>query len=149
MADPKPKPGRGRFGTSSFRILKDVRDDLGYPHFDAGEDLAMLVAFLERFDRLGWFPPIDLEKQRLLATHDVIMHVIDKDLCFYEFCSKGGRGERDPWLSTFFHVDANATIRICGLVPTARLSKKREFFLEFMRVRVKRLGRSIARRKEQ
>jgi hypothetical protein len=77
----------------------------------------MLLAFLDRFDRLGWFPPMDLEKRRVLAAHDVIMHVVREDLCFYEFCWKGARGERDPWLCIFFHVAAGAQIRICAVEP--------------------------------
>src|SRR5437016_1498365 len=122
MAD-QPIHRRSRFTADSFRLMHEAKEDSGHPFFQPGRDLPMLLAFLERFNQLGWFPPIDAEKRRLLAAHDVIMHVIRDDLCFYEFCSKGARGERDPWLSIFFHVDMDSTIRVCALQPTGRLGR--------------------------
>jgi hypothetical protein len=103
-----------RFSAKSLRILNEATSDVGFTSLRADRDLPMLLAFLERFDALGWLPPVDLEKRRVLAAHDVIMHVVREDLCFYEFVSKGARGERHPWLCIFFHVDAAATVRRVG-----------------------------------
>lgn len=112
----------GRFVDSKVRVLKEATADAGLAQFSATRDLPMLLAFLDQFDRLGWLPPVDMEKRRLLAAHDVIMHVVCEDLFFYEFCSKGARGERDPWLSIFFHVGADSSVRICGVELTENVS---------------------------
>jgi hypothetical protein len=150
MMPDKPTQSHSRhFGRSSLRILKEATVDNGYKSLRPTRDLAMLLTFIERFDRLGWFPPTDLEKRRLLAAHDVMMHVVRDDLCFYEFCSKGGRGERDPWLTIFFHVDAAACVRICGLERTEELARHREFYLSRIETRVKILTRHMQHKREE
>src|SRR5687768_8474733 len=136
-----------RFSDKSLRILKEAADDAGFAHLRADRDLPMLLAFLERFDALGWLPPIDLEKRRLLAAHDVIMHVVREDLCFYEFVSKGARGERQPWLSIFFHVDTAAAVRLCGVELTKQVASRRAVVVERMRMRVEVLDNWLKRSK--
>ncbi|MGB7159817.1 MAG: hypothetical protein WBD40_17250 [Tepidisphaeraceae bacterium] len=132
-----------RFSRESLRIIKDAVQDDGYKNLRPALDLPMLFAFLERFDHLGWIPPVDAEKRRLLAVHDVIMHEVHDDLCFYEFCSKGARGEREPWLTIFFHVASSSRIRIVGLERTQQLARGREFYLQRVRERVKSLSRRL------
>ena len=108
----------------------------------------MLVSFLERFDQLGWIPPIDSEKRRLLAAHDVIIHVVKDDLCLYEFCAKGARGERNPWITIFFHVDpADRQVRICGVELTRFVERHRTLVLDRMRNRIESLYRALKRRR--
>jgi len=138
----------GRFSLKSITILKDALQDDGLSYLKPGRDLPMLLAFLERFDQLGWLPPVDPEKQRILAAHDVTMHTISDRLCFYEFCSKGGRGERDPWLSVFFHVAANAKIRICGLERTLDVQRRRRSIMHNIHARVERLDKWLTRHRE-
>lgn len=130
-------------------MLKEATQDAGYAYLEPDRDLPTLLVFLQQFDRLGWFPPVTLEKQRLLAAHDVTMHFVRDDLCFYEFCSKGARGERDPWLSIFFHVASDSRIRICGVIPTRRLDRRRSQFVERVEARVKELSRWIKLREER
>ncbi len=125
MSEGGSQSRKSRFTQRSLRILKEAAVDAGLAHLRSDRDLPMLLAFLERFDRLGWIPPVDLEKRRILAAHDVIMHVVRDDLCFYEFCSKGARGEREPWLTIFFHVDADSLVRICGVELTKNLGRRR------------------------
>ena len=79
----------GRFTNKKVRILKEATADDGFAQFSTTRDLPMLLAFLDQFDRLGWLPPVDAEKREILAAHDVIMHEVRDDLCFYEFCSRG------------------------------------------------------------
>jgi hypothetical protein len=132
-----------RFPWAKVRILKAAELDEGYPYLRREADLPMLLAFVERFDRLGWLPPIDAEKRHLLAAHDVIMHVVREGLCFYEFCSKGARGERDPWLTLFFHVDARRQLRLCGVELTAFVRRHEPIVLRKMRMRVEQLDASL------
>jgi hypothetical protein len=120
----------------SLHVLNEATRDAGYELLRPGRDLPMLLAFLERFDRLGWLPPTDVEKRRLLAAHDVIMYAVRDDLSFYEFRSKGGRGERDPWLTIFFHVAADSRVRICGIELTKQVNRRRAIVIERMRMRV-------------
>ena len=141
-------PSRRRFDNRSLRILKEAMRDAGYALLRPRHDLDMLLTFLERFDRLGWFPPVDLEKRRVLAAHDVIIHVIRGEDCFYEFCSKGARGERRPWLSIFFHVARDARVRICGIERTDWLQRHRNLVLERTRLRVEILSEWLNRREE-
>lgn len=142
MAERKP-----RFAPAALRMLKEATLDDGYVLYRSS-DRSMLFAFLERFDQLGWFPPTDLEKRRLLASHDVIMHVVRDDLCFHEFRSKGARGERQPWLTIFFHVDAGRTVRLCGFEASSFVERHRGVVTERIRMRVEVLGRALDRRKE-
>ena len=135
----------GRFSQQNVRVMKEATTDQAYPQFSATRDLPMLLAFLEQFDRLGWLPPLDAEKQRILAAHDVIIHLVRDDLSFYEFCSKGARGERDPWISIFFHVGLDATVRICGVERTEMLAGRRAAALSRMRLRVDVLDRWLRR----
>jgi hypothetical protein len=144
-----PSPAPDEFKNRPVRILKQASTDAGMRYFRPASDLRMLLTFLERFEHLGWFPPIDLEKRRLLAAHDVIMHVVRGDLCFYEFCSKGARGERQPWLSVFFHVDAHSTVRICGIVPVGDRMQHRQKTLDIIRLRVEMVQDRLERRKEK
>jgi hypothetical protein len=137
-----------RLSKESLRIMKEARLDSGHALLRPALDLQMLLAFLERFDRLGWFPPIDLEKRRVLAANEVTMHVVREDLCFYEFCSKGARGERSPWLTIFFHVDARSNVRICGVEPTPLVNRQRSGVLDRIRMRVEKIDRALKRRKE-
>jgi hypothetical protein len=135
----------GRFDKKRVRILKEAMADKGLAHLSTTRNLPMLFAFLDQFDRLGWLPPPDPQKREILAAHDVIMHDIRDDLCFYEFCSKGARGEREPWLTIFFHVDADSSVRICGLEQTQRLARHRDFFLNRVRSRVITLDEDLRR----
>jgi len=137
-----------KFSAKPIKVLKEATEDAGYRYLRAGRDLPMLLAFLERFDHLGWFPPLDLEKQRLLAAHDVIMHAITQDLCFYEFLSRGARDEREPWLEIFFHVDEEGQIRICGIEDSRQLARRRSFYLDRIHVRVTRLHDWLEHHKE-
>jgi hypothetical protein len=124
-------------------------EDDGYTELRPARDLPMLFAFLERFDRLGSFPPADAEKRRLLAAHDVIMHEVRDDLCFYEFTSKGARGERNPWLTIFFHVAVSSRVRIVGLERTQQLARDRAFYVQRVRDRVKVLDRRLPPHEER
>lgn len=135
-------------GGWSLRILKAATADTGFPFLQPSSDLTMLLAFVERFDRLGWLPPLDEQKLKLLAAHDVQMHVVHETLCFYEFCSKGARGERDPWLSIFFHVDQKKRVRICGVEPTASIAVHRQTVVGRMARRVNDLSQWLKRRKD-
>lgn len=137
-----------RFSDSKVRVAKEATADDGFAQLSATRDLPMLLAFLDQFDRLGWLPPVDMEKRRLLAAHDVIMHLAGNDLFFYEFCSKGARGERDPWLSIFFHVGADSIVRICGVELTERLARRRDFYVNRVRERVALLDSRLRSRKE-
>jgi hypothetical protein len=92
--------------------------------------------------------PIDEEKRRILATHDVMMYPIREDLCVYEFCSKGGRGERDPWLSVFFHASPDRKLRICGVELTETVWRHRTTIVESMVARVIVLDKWLKRHKE-
>src|SRR3712207_697972 len=124
MGESAGRSSRGRFSISSIRALKVAVADDAYNELQPATDLQMLVSFLERFDALGWIPPLTMEKQILLAAHDVTMHQVRQDLLFYEFCSKGGRGERDPWISIFFHVASDRQVRICGVELTAFVERQ-------------------------
>jgi hypothetical protein len=126
-----------------------VYGDAGFRHFRPEFDLPMLLTFLDRFEHLGWFPPVDLEKARLLAVHDVIMHVVREEICFFEFCSKGGRGERQPWLSIFFHVSADSTLRICGIELSDQVARRRKKVLDKMKLRVDVLNDWLERQSEK
>ena len=104
----------------------------------------MLLSFLDRFDGLGWIPPVTEEKRRALADFGVIIHVVDADILFYEFCSKGARGERQPWLTLFFHVSsASKRVRICGVEKTQLLERRRKLILQNMSIRVQRLDERL------
>jgi hypothetical protein len=65
---------RRRFRLSSVRVLNEASADEAIRLLRPSRDVAMMLAFLDRFDHLGWLPPIDEEKGKLLAAHDVIMH---------------------------------------------------------------------------
>jgi hypothetical protein len=149
MPDPRPHSRKRRFTPDSLRILKVAKTDAGYQHFHARTDLQMLMAFLDRFDRLGWFPPVTDEKRRLLAAYDLTVHVVREEICFYEFCSRGARGERDPWVTVFFHVnDSDGMVRICGIALTQFVERRRALVLEAMRQRVEMLDRWLGQHEE-
>jgi hypothetical protein len=76
----------------------------------------MLIAFLSQFDRLGLLPPFTALQRQLLQTFGVIVHLIAPKVAFYEFCSQGARGERDPWLVLFFHLSNAGSPAECGFV---------------------------------
>ena len=140
------KPSRGE---SRLRVLKAATIDAAFPLLRPSADLPMLLAFVERFDRLGWLPPVDEQKRKLLEAHDVQMHVVRDKLCFYEFCSKGFRGERDPWLSIFFHVDDAKRVRICGVSRTDAPATQRREILRQVARRVQELDEWLSRRRER
>jgi hypothetical protein len=148
MAQPENRRRGARFSLQSLRVLKEAVKDDGLAYFRRSIDLPMVLAFLEAFDHLGWFPPIDEEKRRTLAAHDVIMHQAGNEACYYEFVSKGARGEREPWLSIFFHADGRSQIRICSVERTLRVSRRRDFYQTRVSLRVQRLERWLKRRKE-
>ena len=127
------------FTRHKVRILKLAMTDTAYALLDHRADIDMLLAFLDRFDHLGWLPPIDNQKRKLLAANDVSFHVFGKNRCYYEFCSRGARGERRPWLSIFFHVDRNRIVRIIGIVRAQELERRPSLQLEIMRIRVIKL----------
>ena len=140
--------GRHQFRIESFRLMSEASQDAGLRNLQRHRDLQMLLTFLERFDRLGWLPPADPEKRRLLEVHDVRMHVVRDDLCFYEFVSKGARGERDPWLTIFFHMSMDRQLRICGVETTGDVQRRRRGIVENIEARVERLDARLRRRKE-
>jgi len=143
-------PRKRRFSLDALRILNDARADPAYPMLSAKTDGQMLLAFLERFDALGWIPPLSQEMRRVLSQFGVIMHLVSDNLCFYEFCSKGARGERDPWLTIFFHVDdATGSVRICGVQTTGQVERRRELILASIAIRVQRLDRWLKRRRKE
>ena len=85
MENHRSTDGKRRFSPESMRILKDARDDPNYALLKPDADLQLLAAFLERMDRLGWIPPLNAERRRLLREYGVIMHVVTDELCFYEY----------------------------------------------------------------
>ena len=141
MANPQQR----RF---TVRVLKQAEVDPAFKDL-RHSDLQMLLAFAERFDALGWLPPMDEEKRRILAIHDVMMYPIRDDLSVYEFRSKGGRGERDPWLSIFFHVASDRTLRICGIELMDKVSRHRTTIVESMVARAIVLDKWLKRNKER
>jgi hypothetical protein len=140
--------GRRQFRIESFRLMIEAAQDAGLKYLRRHRDLQMLLTFLERFDRLGWLPPADPEKRRLLEAHGVTMHVVSGDLCFYEFVSKGARGERDPWLTIFFHMGVDGQLRICGVERTDDVERRRRGIVENIEARVERLDERLRKRKE-
>jgi hypothetical protein len=137
------------FTYSRVRILNYASADPDFRLLRPSHDLRMLVAFLDRFDRLGWIPPLTIEKRELLAAHDVIMHHAPLEgFCFYEFCSKGARNDREPWISIFFHVDANKIVRICGVMRTDTVRRRHLLFTQAVRVRVQQLVDWLRERQE-
>ena len=145
------KSPKNRFhDLSCVKILKRAElEDPAFALLRPKADLAMLLAFLQRFDRLGWFPPLDGEKRALLAANDVIIHRVSPDVCFYEFCSKGARGERDPWLTLLFHVDTQACVRICGVVPASFARDHRPAVVKKVGERVRELEKWLRRRRKE
>ena len=100
----------------------------------------MLISFLERFEKLGWMPPTNERHVHQLSMNEIKMHLIHESLYFYEYCSRGARGERDPWLTIFFHVDHfRRRIRICGVEFTVFFERARALTLERIANRVKLL----------
>jgi hypothetical protein len=136
-----------KFTIDSVRILKLAREDAAIKELHASSDLRMLLSFLDRFDRLGWIPPSDPEKQQLLAANDVTMHRVSDTVWFYEFCSKGARGERDPWISIFFHIHLpDWCVRICGVEYFSTNRGTRSSLLRRVRRRVETLDRLLLRK---
>ena len=146
MASERKKAVTKTFALSNVRILKVAELDDGARLLNRESDLGMLCAFLERFDQLGWLPPLNDEKRKLLAANDVIIHVVGSSVSFYEFCSKGARGERKPWLSVFFHVDAERIVRICGLETVHCVRRHHAIIIDRIHQRVQMLRASLERR---
>jgi hypothetical protein len=133
----------------TLRILIWAEADSARPLMYSRTDLGMLAAFLDGFDKLGWIPPADDEMRQIREGHDIIMHR-DGRLCFSEFCSKGGRGERDPWITIFFHLDhCRRQVRICGVEETRLYERRQTLVLGKIRYRVQALNERLQARRSR
>jgi hypothetical protein len=144
---PQPKP---RFTLESFRLLELAAQDPALAELHTRTDLQMLLSFIERFDKLGWIPPFTEEHQQLLAASGVTVHQIHPSLRYYEFCSKGARGEREPWITIFFHIDEfERRIRICGVEFTRLFERARDVTYERIAKRIQLLDWKLKRRRKE
>lgn len=131
------------------RLIELAQQDPALPQLHTRTDLQMLLAFVERFDRLGWLPPVTQDQMDLLNACGVTVHPVPPSSRYFEFCSKGARGERNPWITIFFHIDEfERRIRICGVEFTNLVGKARALTHERVANRVELLERRLQRRRE-
>ncbi len=109
----------------NVRLLLAAETDQGYAHWDRKKDLPLLLSFIDRLNSLGWLPPNDARTEQLCTAFGAQPHQRGSSI-FYEFCISGGRNERDPWLTVFFHFTRKTrTVRVLGIELTSSLAKHR------------------------
>jgi len=131
----KPWQSAGR-----LRILKEAELDPAYALLKVRDDLQLMLSFVERFDKLGWIPPVAEEQRQLLAAFGVSMHEAGANTCFFEYhvpdLTRTGR----PRLTVFFHVDPPTRIvRVSGIERSEIVDRRRSMVVTSHRMRVEEL----------
>ena len=132
------------FERLKVRLLKVADADPAAALFTSA-DSDLLLSFLWLFDRSGWLPPTSDEQRRALMAYDVAMHSAD-GRTFYEFRSRGGRDDREPPLTLFFHLHRpSGIVRIIGYYLTEQLSQDRAGVLDVMSARAELVDTTMER----
>jgi hypothetical protein len=138
--------GAAMFDRKKVRLLKVAGADAGAAVFDAVSDVDWLLSFIGAFEKLGWIPPATKEEQTLLHANDFLVHKVD-GCTFYEFWVRGGRDDRLPPLTLFFHLDVKGGIvRILGIFLTNDVRNRRSEIRDLIYARAEMVDIMLSRR---